>query len=97
MTDELKKDFEELEEDIIVSLEFDDGEAEDCKLVCVLELEDRLYAAMQPVEGEDEFYFFNYKEIGEEEFELSDIETEEEFNDVAEAFFELMEQDEELQ
>lgn len=96
MTDELKKELEEVEEleDIVVNLEFDDGEKEDCKLVCVLEVEDKLYAALTPVNDEGEFYFFNYEEIGEDEFELSDIETEEEFNDVAEAFFEIMEEDE---
>lgn len=97
MTDELKKgldEFEELEEDVIVTLEFDDGEKEDCKLECILELDDKLYAVLDPQDGKDELYFFNYEEVGEDEFQLTDIESEEEFNEVADAFFELMEGDE---
>lgn len=95
MTEELKNQngVEELEEDIVVTIEFEDGEVEDCVLVCVLEYNEKLYAALTPVSGEEEFYFYNYEDISEEEFQLSDIETEEEFNEVADVFFELMEEE----
>ncbi len=97
MTEEMKNvniDQTEELEDVYLTLEFEDGQSEECKLIAVFDNEDKLYAALDPEDGTNELYFFEYVEVGEDGFELADIETEEEFNAVADLFFELVDEEE---
>ena len=83
------------EEEIYITLSFDDGSEESCLEIGIFEVEGKEYMALQPADDEEFPYLFAYKELGEEEFELTDIEDDEEFDKVTEAFVALMEESEE--
>ena len=84
------------EEDVYITLSFDDGTEENCLVIGIFEVEGKEYIALQPSDEEEYPYLFSYSEIGEEEFELLDIEDDEEFVKVMETFESLMEEDEEV-
>lgn len=44
------------------------------------------YIALLPDDGTDDVYIYGYKEIGEDEFEILDIEDDEEFREAADEF-----------
>lgn len=81
-----------------ITLEFDNEESVECEIIGVFEVEGKDYMALAPVvveenEEETEVFLYEYKEVGEEGFELADIESEELFDKVAAAFNELMEEE----
>lgn len=82
---------EEMEESIIYVTFDDEGETEvPCSVLDIFECNGREYIAIAPkddVEGEEEaeVYFYRYSENGED-VKLDDIETDEEWNEVAELF-----------
>lgn len=82
---------DEGEESIIyVTFDDEDGTEVPCTVLDIFECEGREYIAIAPkadVDGEDEaeVYFYRYSEDGEE-VKLDDIETDEEWNAVAELF-----------
>ncbi len=82
---------EEMEESIIyVTFDDEDDTEVACSVLDIFECNGREYIAIAPkaeVDGEDEaeVYFYRYSEDGEE-VKLDDIETDEEWNDVAELF-----------
>ena len=82
------------EEENYITLEFDDGEAVECEILGVFDVEGQEYMALAADDGSEEIYFFHYREIDEEEFEILDIEEEEEFQKVADIFNEIMEEEE---
>lgn len=87
MTDE--RDVAVFEEDAdIITLEFEDGEVE-CEMVGVFEANGKEYLALIP-EGEESYWLFGYKEAGEDEFEIIDIEDDAEFEAAEKAFYEIM-------
>lgn len=98
MTEEMKnlqeEAIEELE-DVYVTLEFEDGDPEEVKLIAVFEMDDKLYAALDPEDGTNELYFFEYMEVGEDAFQLADIEDEETFKEVTDFFFEILDENQE--
>lgn len=63
-----------------------------CSVLSIFEVEDKEYIALLPV-GDDQVLLYRYIEHSEEDFELVNIETEEEFEAVEEAFFEIFEQE----
>jgi len=82
----------------VITLEFDDGESVECEVIGVFEFESKEYIALLPGDGTDDVYIYGYKELDEEEFELVDIEDEEEFKRVADMFEKLAyEEDDENQ
>jgi hypothetical protein len=85
---------EEEEEDII-TLEFDDDSAVDCYVMGTFELEGKEYIALAPEDGTEDVYIYGYKQIGDDEFELLDIESEEEFDAAAAEFDAIMAEEEE--
>ncbi|MCQ2548336.1 MAG: DUF1292 domain-containing protein [Clostridia bacterium] len=92
---DLEQEIEELGEDMFVTLEFDDGE-EECKFVALFENEDgKQYIVLDPMDGTEEFYFYGYKEVGDDEFELIDIESDEEFEAAVNTFYEILDAEEE--
>ena len=84
---------EEEEEDII-TLEFDDDSAVDCYIMGTFEVGGKEYIALAPEDGTDDVYIYGYKQIGEDEFELLDIESEEEFDAAAAEFDAIMAEEE---
>ncbi|NLY71916.1 MAG: DUF1292 domain-containing protein [Clostridiales bacterium] len=80
-------DHDESVEDIdVITLEFDDGEEIECEIMGVFDVDGKEYIALIPNDDTDDVYIYGYKEVGEDEFELIDIEDDEEFKRAAEEF-----------
>lgn len=72
-----------------ITLEFDDGEEIECEIMGIFEMDGKEYIALVPNDDTDDVYIYGYSEISEEEFELIDIEDDEEFAKVVEEFDKL--------
>lgn len=79
------------EEEDIITLEYDDGTEEECGVVGVFDVDDKDYIALNPL-GTGEVYIYGYKEY-EEDFELIDDLTDEEFEKATKEFESLIEED----
>ena len=85
----------EMEEDVeIITLEFDEGEEVECEIMGVFDFNGKEYIALIPDDGTDDVYIYGYKQIGEEEFEIVDIEDDAEFEAVAAEFDKIMDEQE---
>lgn len=80
------KEKQELENEDIITLEFDDGEDVECEIMGVFDVEGKDYIALIPLDGSDDVYIYGYKEIGDDEFELVDIDDDKEFEKVVAEF-----------
>ena len=76
MTDEKKNMEEEVD---VITLEFDDGVELECEIMGVFEHAGKEYIALIPDDDSDDVYIYGYKEVGDDEFELVDIEDDAEF------------------
>ena len=83
----------EIEEADFITLEFDDGVEVECEIMGVFEFEGKEYIALIPNDDTDDVYIYGYKEIGEDEFELVDIEDDTEFEKVVAEFDKIMEEE----
>ena len=92
MTDE-KKNIE-IEEADVITLEFDDGAEIECEIMGVFDYHGKEYIALIPDDGSDDVYIYGYKEVGEDEFELVDIEDDAEFEAVVAEFDKIMMEEE---
>lgn len=81
------------EEADIITLEFDDGEEVECEIMGVFDFEGKEYIALIPDDGTDDVYIYGYKEVGEDEFEMLDIEDDAEFERVVAEFDKIMEEE----
>lgn len=72
------------EEDVYLTLEFDDGDKKECLVLVVFEVDGKEYVALE--DDNEEVYLYGYHDLNEEEFELVDIETDEEFEKVCAEF-----------
>ena len=88
MTDEKKN--VEIEETDVITLEFDDGAEIECEIMGVFDYNGKEYIALIPDDGTDDVYIYGYKEVGEDEFELVDIEDDSEFEAVVAEFDKIM-------
>ena len=79
------------EEEDIITLEYDDGVEEECGILGVFDALGKEYIALNPL-GTEDVYIYGYKEY-EEDYELTDIESEEEFNKVVAEFEKLAMED----
>lgn len=77
-----------------ITLEYDDGTELECEILGVFEAEDKEYIALLPQDDSDDVYIYGYKETGDDEFELIDIEEDAEFETAVAVFEELMEEEE---
>lgn len=73
----------EMEKDTIV-LEFEDAESVECDVLGIFAVEGKEYIALVAVdeaadEEESEVFIYRYKEVGNDEFEMEDIEDDAEF------------------
>ena len=82
-----------IEEADFITLEFDDGVEVECEIMGVFDFEGKEYIALIPNDDTDDVYIYGYKEIGEDEFELVDIEDDAEFEKVVAEFDKIMEEE----
>lgn len=85
---EKKETYGYADEDIM-TLEFDDGVEEECGILGVFDALGKEYIALNPL-GTEDVYIYGYKEF-DDEYELIDIEDEEEFKKVIAEFEKLAE------
>ena len=90
MTDERKAP--EIEEADFITPEFDDGVEVECEIMGVFDYDGKEYIALIPNDDTDDVYIYGYKEIGDDEFELVDIEDDDEFEKVVAEFDKIMEE-----
>jgi len=72
-----------------ITLEFDDGVEVECEIMGLFDYDGKEYIALIPDDGSDDVYIYGYKETGEDEFELVDIEDDAEFEKVVAEFDKL--------
>lgn len=82
-----KKELYGYEEEDILTLEFDDGEEVESGILGVFDAFGKEYIALNPL-GTEDVYIYGYKEY-DEDFELIDIDDEEEFKKVVDEFEKL--------
>ena len=63
-----------VDQEAVITLEFDDGVELECEIMGVFEYAGKEYIALIPLDDSDDVYIYGYKEVGEDEFELVDIE-----------------------
>lgn len=79
----------------VIYLTFEDDEEVECQVLGVFEVEDKEYIALLPSD-EDEILLYEYKD-SDEEFDLIPIEDDEELELVSKAYFELFEDEDDLE
>lgn len=86
------------DEELFVTLELDDDTELECQVVMIFEVNDRDYIALLPTEGEEyengEVYLYRYDEDEEGNPSLDNIASEEEYEMVADAFDEILDDEE---
>lgn len=96
MTD--NKDLNNEEDEMFVTLTLDDDSEVECIVVTVFEADEKDYIALLPTEGEEaeegEVYLYRYSEDKEGNPELNNIESDDEYEIVAEAFDEWLDSQE---
>lgn len=78
------------EEADIITLEFDDGVELECEIMGVFDCDGKDYIALIPLDDSDDVYIYGYNEVGDDEFELVDIEDEKLFEHVVQEFEAIM-------
>ncbi len=78
------------EEADIITLEFEDGVELECEIMGVFDHAGKDYIALIPLDDSDDVYIYGYNEVGEDEFELVDIEDEALFESVVAEFDAIM-------
>ena len=81
----------EQEKDFI-TLEFDDVIEVECEILGTYEVGDKEYIALAK-EDSEEVFIYRYVDLENDEFELEEIEDEEEFEKAAEEFNRIMEEE----
>jgi len=81
------------DEDMTITLEFDDGETVVVEPLFIFNFEGKDYIALVPTEDEesDEVFLYVYNELENDEFEFLDIEDDDEFDRVTKEFERLVE------
>lgn len=86
-------------DDAKVSMVLDDGTELECDVIAIFPVGEREYIALLPdkvIDGyeENEVFLYRYKELEGEDIELDQIESEEEYELVADAFDQLLDEEE---
>lgn len=94
MSKKMDDDFEEVE---MMTLELEDGTTLECEIISCFDVDDQSYIALLPVDcpedfDDDEVLIYRYFELPNGEFTLESIDDEEEFEIVADAFDELLDE-----
>ncbi|MGI6205792.1 MAG: DUF1292 domain-containing protein [Anaerovoracaceae bacterium] len=92
MADDKKKQTPVPEEDDAdyVTLKFDDEDEEvECEILGIFDCDGKEYIALLPDDGSGDVYLYGYKEISDDEFDITDIVDDAEFERVADEFDKL--------
>lgn len=86
-------------EDATVSMTLDDGTELECDVIAIFEVDGRDYIALLPdkvIDGyeENEVFLYRYEELEGEDINLEPIDNEDEYEAVADAFDELLDEEE---
>ena len=84
---EFRNDFED-EEPVILNIVLDNGEELASEVIGIFEVEGKEYIALLP-EDDDRVLIYIYEELNDEDIDLQNIEDDEEFERVTEAFWEI--------
>ena len=86
------------DEEMTVTLTLDDGTDLECVVLTIFEAADREYIALLPLDGNEaedgEVYLYRYSEDAEGNPDIQNIESDEEYEIVADAFDELLDTEE---
>lgn len=82
----------EIDEADVITLEFEDGADVECEIMGVFDYNGKEYIALIPLDGTDDVYIYGYKEVGEDEFEILEIEDDAEFEAVVAEFDAIMDE-----
>lgn len=79
-------------EETMVTLTDEDGQERDFYVDEIYEVDHQLYASLIPGDTENvtEYYVFRLKDLGDDDFELEDIDDEEEYDAAADAYEEKL-------
>ncbi len=77
-----------------IVLEFEGDNDVECEIMGIFEYEKAEYIALLPLDGSDDVYIYEYKEVGEDEFEILDIEDDDLFEKVVAEFDAIMAEEE---
>ncbi|MCQ2554084.1 MAG: DUF1292 domain-containing protein [Clostridia bacterium] len=92
------KEEEMYEEDEIITLEFEDEDGKieevECGMMGVFECEGKEYVALEVLDESGDVLIYGYKEVGDDEFELVDIEDDAEYEKAAAEFDAIMAEEE---
>ncbi len=78
-------------EDEILTLEFDNGDAFRCGIMGIFSVDGKDYIALEALDDSGDVYLYGYRPT-ENDFDLLDIETDEEFTRVEREFYSLMDE-----
>ena len=78
----------------MITLEFEDNKDVECEMMGVFEANGKEHIALIPDDGSDDVWIYGYKEVGEDEFEIIDIEDDAEFEAAVEEFDKIMNEQE---
>ncbi|MBQ9891468.1 MAG: DUF1292 domain-containing protein [Firmicutes bacterium] len=92
MAEDKKQAYEDDAE--FITLEFEDGTEVEAEIMGIFDVEGKEYIALIPDDDSDDVYLYGYKEVNDEEFELIDIEDDDEFDKVVKVFEELTAEEE---
>ena len=98
MGEKTKVDQEMEQEEVTVTLNLDDGSELECVVLTIFEAGQREYIALLPMDGDEfeegEVYLYRYSEDGKGNPSLENIEDDDEYELVADAFDELLDEQE---
>lgn len=85
------------EEDMFVTLDLDDGTTAECQILTIFDVDGQDYIALLPLENgepnaEGEVFIYRYSEDAEGNPSLDNIESDEEYEAVADRFDELLDE-----
>lgn len=93
-----KEEMDMEQEEMTVTLTLDDGSECECVILTIFEAGERDYIALLPIEGEEaeegEVYLYRYSEDSEGNPSLDNIEDDDEYEMVADAFDEFLDDQE---
>lgn len=84
---EFKNDFED-DEPVILNITLEDGEELPSEVIGIFEVEGQEYIALLP-EDDDRVLIYKYQELSEDDIDLQNIEDDDEFQRVTDAFWEI--------
>lgn len=99
MSDMIKNDGNEEYEDATVTMTLEDGTELECDVVAIFPVDGQDYIALLPdkvIDGyeENEVFLYRYKELEGDDISLEPIDNEDEYEAVADAFDELLDEEE---